>query len=59
MEKFVEADSAVYSKNDRPMPLVLFQVMKSMITGEPPKVADLRELGKDDLSAPHHRADLR
>ena len=45
----VEADSVTYSKNDRPMPLVLFQVVKSMITGEPPKVANLRELGSDEL----------
>lgn len=45
----VEADSVVYSKNDRPMPLVLFQVVKAMITGTPPKVADLRELGRDEL----------
>jgi len=55
----VEAESVVYSKSDRPMPLVLFQVVKSMITGEPPKVADLRELDREDLTAPHHRADLR
>lgn len=45
----VEADSVVYSKSDRPMPLALFQVVKGMITGEPPKVADLRELGSDEL----------
>jgi general stress protein 26 len=45
----VEADSVTYSKNDRPMPLVLFQVMKSMITGDPPKVANLRELDSDEL----------
>lgn len=45
----VEADSVTYSKNDRPMPLVLFQVMKSMITGEPPKVANLRELSSEEL----------
>ena len=45
----VEADSVVYSKNDRPMPLALFQVVKGMITGEPPKVADLREIGADEL----------
>jgi len=55
----VEAESVVYSKSDRPMPLVLFQVVKSMITGEPPKVADPRERGREDLTAPHHRADLR
>lgn len=45
----VEADSVVYSKNDRPIPLALFQIVKGMITGEPPKVADLREIGADEL----------
>lgn len=45
----VEADSVVYSKNDRPLPLALFQVVKGMITGQPPKVADLREIGADEL----------
>jgi len=45
----VEAESVVYSKNDRPMPLALFQVVKGMITGEPPKVADLREIGAEEL----------
>jgi general stress protein 26 len=55
----VEADSVVYSKNDRPAPLVLFQVVKSMITGDPPKVADLRELNRNDLEAPRSREELR
>ena len=45
----VEADTVVYSKNNRSMPLALFQVMKGMVTGEPPKVADLREIGADEL----------
>jgi general stress protein 26 len=45
----VEADSVTYSKNDRPMPLVLFQIAKAMVTGEPPKVADLREIRKEEL----------
>ena len=45
----VEADSVVYSKKDRPMPLALFQVVKGMITGEPPKVADLREIDATEL----------
>ena len=45
----VEADSVVYSKNNRSMPLALFQVMKAMVTGEPPKVADLREIDADEL----------
>jgi general stress protein 26 len=46
----VEADCVVYSKNNRSMPLALFQVAKAMVTGEPPKVADLRELGRDELT---------
>jgi general stress protein 26 len=55
----VEADSVVYSKSDRPTPLVLFQVVKSMITGDPPRVADLRELSRDELRAPRAREELR
>lgn len=45
----VEADSVTYMKKDRPAPVVLFEIMKGMITGEPPKVADLRELRRDEL----------
>jgi general stress protein 26 len=45
----VEADSVTYMKKDRPTPLILFEIVKGMITGEPPKVADLRELRKEEL----------
>jgi len=55
----VEADTVVYSKKDRPTPVVLFQLAKAMITGEPPKVADLRELTRDELTAPRAREELR
>ena len=55
----VEADTVVYSKKDRPMPLVLFQMAKAFVTGQPPKVADLRELGRDELTAPRKNPDLR
>jgi general stress protein 26 len=55
----VEADSVVYSKSDRPAPVVLFQVVRSMLTGDPPKVADLRELTRDELEAPRSRQELR
>ena len=55
----VEADSVVYSKSDRPAPLVLFQIVKGMITGDPPKVADLRELSRAELEAPRAREELR
>ena len=55
----VEADSVVYSKKDRPAPVVLFQIVKSMVTGDPPKVADLRELTREELEAPRAREELR
>ena len=55
----VEADSVVYSKSDRPAPIVLFQVVKAMITGTPPKVADLRELSRAELQTPRNREELR
>jgi len=45
----VEAESVTYSKKDRPTPLVLFQLVKGLVTGQPPKVADLRELGQSEL----------
>ena len=45
----VEAHSVTYSKKDRPAPLALFSVVKGMITGETPKVSDLRELGEREL----------
>jgi general stress protein 26 len=55
----VEADSVVYSKTDRPAPVVLFNVVRAMITGTPPKVADLRELSRSELQAPRSREELR
>lgn len=45
----VQADSVTYSKKDRPTPMILFELVKAMVTGSPPKVADLRELGRDEL----------
>ena len=55
----VEADTVHYSKKDRTTPMVLFQMAKAMLTGEPPKVADLREIGPDELKQPKKPADLR
>ena len=45
----VEAHSVTYMKHDRPLPVVLFEVARSMVTGKPPKVADLREVGEKEL----------
>jgi general stress protein 26 len=55
----VEADTVHYSKKDRTTPMVLFQMAKAMITGEPPKVADLREIGPDELRHPKNTPDVR
>lgn len=56
----VTAEAVTYSKKDRPMPLVLFNIVKSMITGEPPKVADLREVSGDELrKAPKLQPEIR
>lgn len=49
----VEAHSVTYSKQDRPMPFVLFELAKAFITRTPPKVADLREIDEKEIrSAP-------
>ena len=45
----VTAESVTYSRKDRPTPMVLFSIAKAMITGAPPKVADLREVSGDEL----------
>ena len=47
----VEAHVVTYSKRDRPMPLVLFEIAKAMVTGSTPKVADVRTLGEQELRA--------
>lgn len=45
----VEAHSVVYLKSDRPQPLVLFEVVKGMVTGQPPKAGDLRRMEEGEL----------
>jgi general stress protein 26 len=45
----VEAHSVTYLKKDRPMPAVLFNIVKGMVTGEQPKTGDLRELNEREL----------
>ena len=46
----VEAHSVIYSKQDRPMPLVLFEVAKGIVTGQPPKVSDMRRLDESEIA---------
>jgi general stress protein 26 len=45
----VQAQSVIYSISNKPQPLVLFEVAKGMITGTPPDVADLRQMGEREL----------
>jgi general stress protein 26 len=40
----VEARSAVYLKVDKPKPVVLFEVVKGMVTGDTPDVGDVRHV---------------
>jgi general stress protein 26 len=45
----IEAHSVIYSKKDRPAPLQLFSVAKGIVTGTPPKMADVRSLDENEL----------
>ena len=47
----VEAQSVIYSKKNKPMPLVLFELVKGMATGSQPDVADMRELGMNEIAS--------
>ncbi len=46
---FVDAHSVVYSKQNRPTPLVLFELAKGMVSGSQPDVADVRKLDANEL----------
>ena len=45
----VNADSAVYLKVDKPRPVVLFEVVKGMVTGDTPDIGETRRVDKPDL----------
>jgi general stress protein 26 len=46
----VKPQSAVYLKADRPQPLVLFSLLKGMVTGEPPNVGEVGRLDRAELA---------
>lgn len=48
----VEAQSVTYLKQDRPLPVVLFEVAKGMITGSRPNPGTLREIAERELPIP-------
>ncbi len=47
---FVEADSVVYMTNTKPRPVILFEVLKGMVTGSTPDVGEVRHIGGGELA---------
>jgi general stress protein 26 len=45
----VEAHTVVYMKSDVPAPVVLFEVVKGVVTGTPPRTGDVRHVGSGEL----------
>jgi len=45
----VEAQSVTYLKVDKPNPVVLFEVVKGMVTGSPPDIGEARNVAKSEL----------
>ena len=48
----VDATSVVYGKRNKPKPLALFEVVKGLITGSEPDVADIRRISGRELDGP-------
>jgi general stress protein 26 len=47
----VEAHEATYLKSNQPRAVQLFKVAKALITGNTPKIGDMRHVGKKELEA--------
>lgn len=45
----VDVHSVTYLKVDKPRPVVLFEVVKGMVTGTPPKVGEERHVSRSEL----------
>jgi general stress protein 26 len=48
----VDATSVVYGKRNKPKPLALFEVVKGLVTGSEPDVADVRRISGRELEGP-------
>ena len=48
----VEASTAVYLKIDKPKPVVLFEVVKGMVTGSTPDLGEVQQLSGAELKRP-------
>jgi general stress protein 26 len=47
----VSADSVTYMKQNKPTPVVLFEVVKGMVTGSRPDIGEVREVSGRELHA--------
>ena len=45
----VDAESVVYMKSDTPRPVVLYEVVKGIVTGTPPDIGSVRTLDRGEL----------
>ncbi|HEX7117676.1 MAG TPA: pyridoxamine 5'-phosphate oxidase family protein [Longimicrobiales bacterium] len=45
----VDAHSVTYMKKEQPAPVVLFDIVKGIVTGERPDIGSVRELGAEEL----------
>jgi general stress protein 26 len=45
----VEAHSAIYMKTNRPRPVILFEVVKALVTGKAPKIGEERIIGPREI----------
>ena len=45
----VDADSVIYMKNDKPMPVILWEALKSRVTGQPAEIGEVREISGAEL----------
>ena len=46
----VQAESALYMPVDKPQPVVLFELLKGIVKGEQPDIAEVKRISKKELS---------
>ena len=46
---FVDADSVIYMKNDKPRPVILWEVLKGMVTGSKVEIGEVRHISGGEL----------
>lgn len=45
----VDVDSVTYMRNDKPRPVILWESIKARVTGHPPDIGDVKEIGGAEL----------